>query len=99
MSIITAKTIQEAFPEIPTDLPEEDGVPLESDWHRLEMTLLIELVTCHPRAAKTISVGGNMFIYFDAPAMPAIDIFAAPISFSSPDAALNPLCRMLGDLG
>ena len=45
--------------------PEEDGVPLETDWHRVEMNLLIECVTCHFQPRDDYFVGGNMFIFFD----------------------------------
>ena len=46
-------------------LLEEDGVPLETDWHRLEMNLLIESVTYHLRGRDDYFVGGNMFIYYN----------------------------------
>jgi Uma2 family endonuclease len=66
MSAATAQPALDAFPYPPTNLPEEDGVPLESDWHRLAMTLLIELVGLHLKGREDYFVGGNMFIYFDA---------------------------------
>ncbi len=47
-------------------LLEADGVPWETDWHRLEMNLLIESVTYHFRAREDFFVGGNMFIYYTA---------------------------------
>lgn len=50
------------FPEI--DFPDEDGIPLESDWHRLAMNVLIESVRYHLRARQDFYAGGNMFIYF-----------------------------------
>ena len=50
----------------PSDLPSEDGVPLESDWHRLEMNLLLELLGLHFQGREDYFAGGNMFIYFDA---------------------------------
>jgi hypothetical protein len=46
-------------------LLEEDGVPLETDWHRLEMNLLIEVVTNYWRDREDYYVGGNMFIYYN----------------------------------
>ena len=64
MSTSRVQPLQEAFPHPPTNLPEEDGVPLESDWHRLAMNLLIELVTLHKLGRENYFVGGNMFIYF-----------------------------------
>jgi Uma2 family endonuclease len=55
-------------PEVPllpdVELLETDGEPLESDWHRLEINLLIEVVKLHERDQTDYYVGGNMFIYF-----------------------------------
>jgi Uma2 family endonuclease len=53
-------------PAPPTNLPVEDGVPLESDWHRKEIGLLIDCVYCHRRGRTDFFAGGNMFIHFDA---------------------------------
>jgi Uma2 family endonuclease len=64
MSIAVAQPMHTVAP--PTNLPSEDGVPLESDWHRLDMTLLIEVVTLRLEGRSDYFVGGNMFIYFDA---------------------------------
>ncbi len=59
----------------PTGLPEEvrakvelidtDGEPLESDWHRLEIALLVESVKYFHRGRTDFYAGGNIFIYFD----------------------------------
>jgi Uma2 family endonuclease len=62
---IQSEPVQDEFPYPPTDLIEEDGVPLESDLHRLAMTLLIELVGLHLKGREDYFVGGNMFLYFD----------------------------------
>ena len=43
----------------------EDGIPMESDWHRAAMNLLIEIIIHLWRERKDYYVGGNMFIYFD----------------------------------
>lgn len=56
-------------PALETLLPQvelisEDGVPLESDWHRIEINLLIELVQQHYAGRTDYYAGGNMFIYF-----------------------------------
>ncbi len=48
-----------------TELPYEDGIPLESNWHRHQMNLLIELIEYHWRKRHDFFAGGNMFIYFD----------------------------------
>src|SRR5438876_9386139 len=45
-------------------LPETDGIPLESDWHRAAIALLIESVLYHLKDRKDFYVGGNMFIHF-----------------------------------
>src|SRR5438309_7893597 len=80
---------QDQFPYPPTNLPEEDGVPLKSDWHRLAMTLLIELVGLHLKGREDYFVGGNMFIYFDS--RQARDRnFRGPDFFFVWDAPLNP---------
>lgn len=50
------------FPDI--DLPAEDGVPLESNWHRLQINLLADIVTYHWRDQTDFFAGGNMFIYY-----------------------------------
>lgn len=54
-------------PELPAlDLPEEDGVPLETNWHRAQINLLIDIVTHRWRERRDYFVGGNMFIYYSA---------------------------------
>jgi Uma2 family endonuclease len=55
-----------ATPEFPTDLPETDGEPLESDWHRMAINLLIEAIRYHYRHRPDFFAGGNMFVYFSA---------------------------------
>jgi Uma2 family endonuclease len=46
------------------DLPDSDGEPLDSNWHRLAIALLIELICYHWRDRDDFYAGGNMFIYF-----------------------------------
>lgn len=46
------------------ELPTEDGIPLETNWHRMQMNLLIESVHYHWREREDYFTGGNMFIYF-----------------------------------
>jgi Uma2 family endonuclease len=46
------------------DLPAEDGIPMESNWHRIQMNLLIESVHAQWRDRNDYFTGGNMFIYF-----------------------------------
>ena len=47
------------------ELPAEDGIPLETNWHRIEMNLLIDSVHYHWRDHNDYFAGGNMFIYFN----------------------------------
>jgi Uma2 family endonuclease len=52
-------------PELPNlELPEGDGEPLESDWHVLQIHLLIELVYQHWKPRTDFFAGGNMVIYY-----------------------------------
>jgi Uma2 family endonuclease len=46
------------------ELIEDDGVPLESSWHRSCMNLLIASILYWQRDRTDFYVGGNMFIYF-----------------------------------
>lgn len=46
------------------ELPVEDGIPLESPWHRAEINLLIESIGHHWRDRTDFYTGGNMFVYF-----------------------------------
>jgi len=46
------------------ELPSEDGIPLETNWHRIEMNLLIDSVHSLWRDRNDYFTGGNMFIYF-----------------------------------
>lgn len=46
------------------DLPADDGIPMESNWHRIEMNLLIDSVHALWRDRTDFFSGGNMFIYF-----------------------------------
>ena len=51
---------------IPDDLelPEEDGELLESNWHRAQINLLIDIVITRWTDRQDYFVGGNMFIYY-----------------------------------
>jgi Uma2 family endonuclease len=50
--------------EFPNNLPSDDGVPMETPWHRRLMNLLIDSIEWHWNDRKDYYVGGNMFIYF-----------------------------------
>ncbi|MGB8698038.1 MAG: Uma2 family endonuclease [Thermosynechococcaceae cyanobacterium] len=54
----------EAFPMPPTDLPYDDGEPLESARHRIAMNLLIDSINHHWADRNDFYVGGNMFLYY-----------------------------------
>jgi len=50
---------------IPDELmPETDGQPMDSDWHRLCMCLLLEVVTCRFEGRDDYYVSGNSCIYY-----------------------------------
>src|SRR5437016_1252109 len=49
---------------IPENLPEEDGVPMETFWHRSEIQVLIESVAVLRRGRKDYVAAGNTFIYY-----------------------------------
>ncbi len=61
------KTIEEEVEILEQlDLPSEDGIPLETNWHRIQMNLLIDSIHSHWRDRKDYFAGGNMFIYFSS---------------------------------
>jgi hypothetical protein len=47
------------------DLPEEDGVPLETYYHRLQIGLLHELTYQLFKDRTDFYCGGNMFLFYD----------------------------------
>ncbi|MCG8367735.1 MAG: Uma2 family endonuclease, partial [Pseudanabaenales cyanobacterium] len=59
----TALTGWEA-PSPPTDLIFDDGVPLESNRHRIAMNVLIRSTQQVLQAQPNTFVGGNMFVYY-----------------------------------
>lgn len=64
MPVIEVKQ-QVWVPEIPDiELPSEDGEPLESNWHRLQINLSCELVYYRWQDRTDYFVGGNMFVYY-----------------------------------
>ncbi|MFN8493059.1 MAG: Uma2 family endonuclease [Caldilineaceae bacterium] len=52
--------------KFPTNLPYEDGEPLESDWHRTEIGLLVDVIKQHRRERQDFYAGGNMFVYYSS---------------------------------
>ena len=55
-------TLQAALPTV--ELPLEDGVPLESEWHRAEIGLMIDSLRHHWLGRADFYCGGNLFIYY-----------------------------------
>jgi Uma2 family endonuclease len=53
-----------AAPPTQDELPYDDGMPMESERHLLQMNLLIETLRLHWKDRPTGYVGGNMFVYF-----------------------------------
>jgi Uma2 family endonuclease len=52
-------------PDIPDiELPDEDGEPLESHWHRLQINLLCDALDQHWQGRTDFFAGGNMFVYY-----------------------------------
>lgn len=54
------------FPSPPTDLPYDDGEPLETPRHRSAMNLLIDSLDHHWCHRDDYFIGGNMFLYYSA---------------------------------
>jgi Uma2 family endonuclease len=52
------------LPPTAAELPTEDGVPLESPWHRAEINLLLEALDYHWQERDDYYAGGNMYVYF-----------------------------------
>ncbi len=52
------------LPPTSAELPTEDGVPLESPWHRSEINLLLESLDYHWQERDDYYAGGNMYVYF-----------------------------------
>lgn len=77
----------------PENLPESDGIPMESDWHRLAMWLLIDVTSYHLRAREDYFVGGNMFIYYNVQESGKLDALG-PDYFLVWDVPLNPPRRV-----
>jgi hypothetical protein len=59
-------TPTDAPPTLPRgiDLPCEDGIPLETPWHRAAMSVLLDSIEYHRRGRHDYYAGGDMFVYF-----------------------------------
>ncbi|GET37248.1 Uma2 family endonuclease [Microseira wollei] len=76
-------------PMPPTDLVFDDGEPLESNRHRIEMNLLIRSLKHHWADRNDFFVGGNMFIYYSIKQVRNRD-FRGPDFFVVLDVEHNP---------
>ena len=52
------------WPPTQDELPYSDGMPMESNYHVLQMYLLIETLKLYWAGREDVFVGGNMFVYF-----------------------------------
>lgn len=53
------------IPDLPdVELPSEDGIPLQSNWHRIQINLLVDILRQHWRGRTDFFAGGNMFLYY-----------------------------------
>lgn len=71
------------------ELPSEDGIPMETPWHRAAMNCLIETLQYHWRDRSDFFVGGNMFIYFSLKQVKNRD-YRGPDFFVVKDVGPNP---------
>ncbi len=55
------------------ELPVEDGVPLESVWHRLQINLLDDCLHQHWRGRTDFFASGNMFVYYSLQQVKTMD--------------------------
>src|SRR5262249_40999109 len=58
-------------PDLPTvplpqvQLPESDGIPLETLWHQAQILLLVDVVNLRYDERQDFFVGGNIFLYYN----------------------------------
>ncbi len=65
-SQLTPENVAEQdFPYPPTDLPYDDGEPLESNRHRIAMNVLIDGAYAALAERDDFFAGGNMFLYYN----------------------------------
>jgi Uma2 family endonuclease len=65
--VLDEKFVLENIDSLPTedDLPYDDGEPMETIRHRIQMNVLIESLEEYWSKSKSYFVGGNMFLYYD----------------------------------
>lgn len=64
MSQITPAEVGVTLPPTQAELPYDDGIPMESQRHKLQMDILIDALTLWLAERSDGYVGGNMFVYF-----------------------------------
>ena len=57
-------TLDVVLPPTQDELPYDDGMPMESERHILQMHLLMETLRLWWADRQEFYVGGNMFVYF-----------------------------------
>lgn len=57
-------TLDVVLPPTQDELPYDDGIPMESERHVLQMHLLMETLRLRWAERQEFYVGGNMFVYF-----------------------------------
>jgi len=55
---------EERINEVRAQLIESDGEPMDTPWHRDELSLLMESIKWHRRPRTDYFAGGNMFLYY-----------------------------------
>src|SRR5262245_31922473 len=55
--------LEDILPKV--ELVAEDGVPMDSTWHRRCIALDVEVIEWHFRGREDFYVDGNQFIYFN----------------------------------
>lgn len=65
-TITVSYTVELEIPKPPTDLIFDDGEPMESNKHRINMNALIRSVVALMTGRQDYFVGGNMFLYYSS---------------------------------
>lgn len=79
-----AREIEQMLEELKNlELLEEDGEPLESDWHVMQIHLLLDVVYQHLEPRSDYFCGGNMFVYYSTEQARAVK--AGKPAYKGPD--------------
>jgi Uma2 family endonuclease len=62
LSPVVAEGEDLLFPDV--ELVETDGMPMDSDWHRMCLELLLNVISFHFRDREDYYAGGNMIVYY-----------------------------------